>query len=183
MKICFLDDLKPLGEEGSSVHKWELLNNLSKLGLEIHLFTNKTENIKKSSVHKVKRNIISFPIKIFKINKKIQCDILYSRNITYGFLGILISKIQNSKFILELNGIPTDEWKIYKKYNLKQNLNNKLNRFCISFLSKFVYRNSDGIIVVTPLIKKYLILNKVKREKIKVINNGVNQKIFKPTYR
>ena len=59
---------------------------------------------------------------LLKLNKKIHFNILYSRNISYGFLGILISKIQNSKFILELNGIPTDEWKIYKKFNMKQNL-------------------------------------------------------------
>lgn len=55
-----------------------------------------------------------------------------------------------------------------------------LNR-CLLAIAKFLYRQSDHMVVVTPAFKKYLIQHRdVAAEKISIVENGVETALFCP---
>ncbi len=49
MKIFLMDTIDPSRKSGATIHKWELLRNLSRSGHEIHSVT--SEDIKIDEVH------------------------------------------------------------------------------------------------------------------------------------
>jgi glycosyltransferase involved in cell wall biosynthesis len=60
------------------------------------------------------------------------------------------------------------------------NANSPLHR-ALANIAGFLYRRSDRIVVVTPAFQDYLVKHwRVPREKILVIENGVESKIFAP---
>jgi colanic acid biosynthesis glycosyl transferase WcaI len=52
---------------------------------------------------------------------------------------------------------------------------------CLAMIAGFLYRHSDRVVVVTPAFEDYLVEHwRVPREKISVIENGVETQLFSP---
>jgi len=93
-----------------------------------------------------------------------------------GLSGFILSFIKRVPFILEIRdlwpeslvgaGVGTETTVVYK---------------LLSNLSKFLYKHSVHIIVVTPAFKEFLVGNyEVNPSKISVIRNGVDLEVFNP---
>lgn len=109
--------------------------------------------------------------------KKVLSDkdtvILYARYGAFDFSYPLISKIKGIPLVVEVNGIQESELatKGYGRFAL----------FLTRFFSGFLFRRSSHIIAVTKTIKEVLMEDyKIAAEKITVIHNGADTKIFKP---
>ena len=159
---------------GWTTHRWELIQNLSKFENDLYVISR--ENIEISNVyvyHIKKKNKFSFIYSIFKIIKKGQFDIIYTRNIYMGFLILMVKKFYDFKLILELNGLTVEDSKV-NEYK------NKIFTEIIIRLEFFVAKHADAVIGVTSGIRDILIENGISRNKINVVSNGANVDLFKP---
>jgi len=126
MKIFILDMINPLLNNASAVHRWELIQNLAKIGHDIYVIA--YENVELKGVHtnllQTKKGVFGKLLSrfryielLFKLAKKHHVDILYTRNGLIGAMGYLIKRITGSKLVFELNGISSNEWELIKKQN------------------------------------------------------------------
>ena len=185
MKILIMDTIKSLGRDGGTIHRWELTRNLSKLGCEVHVMSY-TTNTRLEGVHihtltkksKVKYKYITQLIKLVKWH---HFDIIYTRNIMIGIIGLLIKKVWKSKLVLEVNGIALDERRLIEnQLPAKRKRLRSIKIEFLGYLEIFVIRKADAVIAVTQGIKEYLINHGVDKNKVWVIENGANTELFKP---
>ena len=124
MKIFVMDTVKPQLEGASAVHRWELIQNLAKIGTDVYVITYK--NIELEGVHAsilrtgngVFGRLFSrfrYVWMLFELAMKHHFDILYTRNGLTGVIGYLLGLITGSKLVYESNGILADEWEVIKK--------------------------------------------------------------------
>ena len=182
MKILIMDIMKPLGKDGSTIHRWELARNLAKLGCKVYAISY-TDNSSEEGLHicLLPKNKIKYVIQLLKLVTRHRFDIIYTRNIMKGIIGFLIRRLRNSKLVIEVNSISPDEWRFVEKQ-----LSGKIKR-CrdikikfLKYLEIFVIKKADAVIVVTHGIKNYLVNHKVDENKVWVIGNGANTDLFKP---
>lgn len=176
-----MDTLKTLGRDGSTIHRWELARNLSKLGHEVQVmsYTNtKPEGVRTYTLSK--KSKIKYIIHLTRLVKLHHFDIIYTRNIVIGSIGLLLKKVWKSKLILEINGISSDERRLIEKQLTKREKLNSIKIIFFGYFGIFIIKKADAIIAVTPGIKNYLIDHGVDKTKIWVIKNGANTELFKP---
>jgi len=189
LQIFYLDILKPTSNaDGSLIHRVELVNNLSKLNVNINaICLNEASALIDDRVdcHLISgRNTLILYIQYLSIFLRSlifkKFDIIYTRNQSFVFLTkILFLNIYNKKLIFELNGIAKDERKLIS-CNSKGSQNSSID-FIKEFIFKKSIRTPYKIIAVTSGIKKYLHDEyDINNEKIVVINNGANTDQFKP---
>ena len=106
MKIYIMDTIElPNGSRGDT-RKWELPRNLSKMGHEVHVMTCEDTKVEGTVTHTMKaREKYRFDF-LFKLTHLISIlrvimvsnpDIIYTRNVSFALLGLLIKKIKKCK--------------------------------------------------------------------------------------
>jgi len=107
-----------------------------------------------------------------------QYDIIYARDFHAVIIAQLPRLVFRKKLVFEINGIANEEWRLKK--------DSFLNHILVSFIKraeKMATRYSEKIISVAPKIKLYLTQHfNCPSEKIDVIPNGVNAKMFCPIH-
>ena len=182
IKILIMDPVKPLDRDGSMVHRWELARNLANQGCEVHIITYTDIIPERVQIHPLpKKSKIRYIMQLPKLVMKHQFDIIYTRNILRGVIGILIKKVWKLELVLEVNGISLDEWRLVEEQSIteKKGHRNAQIKF-LGYLEIFVIRKADAVIVVTQGIEDYLINHGVDKNKVWVIENGANTELFKP---
>jgi len=182
MNVLLLDTIKPELQGAGNIHRWELVNNLAKLGCEIFAISITNIDIEKIHIHPLhKKSFIRYFIQLLKLVTNHHFHIIYTRNNLKGIIGIIISKIWKSNFIIEVNGVSQYELRLTQKQS--QTVNDVISRMRINLLMLleiFVIKKADVVIVVTQGIKDDLINKGVDINKIHVIENGANTELFKP---
>ena len=189
MKIFILDTVKPQLQGAGAVHRWELVRNLSKLGCDIYATAYK--NIELNGLHtnllQTKKGVFGklfsqfrYVRLLFNLSMKYRFDILYTRNGLTGTIGHVIKMLTGSKLVYELDGIPSDEWKLVKKEKNRSNMFEKIMIVFSIHTGMFALKKADAIIAVTHGIKNYLLERGVTENKVWVVENGANTELFKP---
>jgi len=165
MKIYIMDTIDlPNGSRGDT-RKWELTRNLSKMGHEVHVMTYEDTKVEGAVTHTMKaREKYRFDF-LFKLTHLVSIlrviivskpDIIYTRNVSFALLGLLIKKIKNAK--LELNGLFSEDWKSEKKLYIGiKKLYVSIKNIIWSYLEFFVAKKADAVIAVAQGIKDILI--------------------------
>lgn len=186
MNIYFVAPIIYELKSAELTHTLELFNNLEKIGNNITLFIHSKSKLTDNNVQikyiliKNKRTLwkIAGQIKMFfsLIKHTLQNgkpDVLYTRVGGLTFFPLLFSKIVNCSYIIEVNGLITDEMRI-------QNM----PYWHIWIADKIInlhYKKSDMIVAVTRGIKKEICKSiNIDKDKIVVIQNGANTDLFKP---
>lgn len=192
MNIFFIDIVKPpgiyAGMEGSMIHKWELITNLSKDGNEIHTLSHENmiyENIFFHAIPNSKRSIrLAYAAFIFKLLKKYDFDLLYIRTDagTYATFGFILTQFFKCPVVSEINGITFDEQQLVRSelFGTKVEILDKIIIKFRKYKEISMWKRSDSIIAVTSGIKQHLVQFQIDEAKIHVIENGANTKLFKP---
>ena len=177
-----MDPIKPLDMDGSMVHRWELARNLANLGCVVHTITYTDIIPERVHTHPLpKKSKIGYIMQLLKLVMKHRFDIIYTRNISRGVIGILIKKVWKSKLMLEINSISLDEWRLVEEQSITEEKGHSSAQIkFLGYLENYVIRKADAVIVVTQGIEDYLINHGVDKNKVWVIENGANTELFKP---
>lgn len=104
-------------------------------------------------------------------------DVVHFRSIWEGMAVILHKKVQKYKTIYEVNGLPSVEL----RYHYPGIMKNKPLIEKFSTLETALLIESDAIIVPSNITKKFLLEKGALERKIRLIPNGVDLALFKPT--
>jgi len=172
------------------IHITEIINAFKKLGYEVlEVSLVKNNSIKKSEgkegrfweiisllipkllyeVMEIVYNVYGY-LKLKKAIKSFQPNFIYERYSSFNFCGVLVAKHTHTKICLEVNA-PLHMEKIkYEKLFFKKLSKNIENWVC---------NNATACIVVSSPLKKILIDQGVRAEKLTVVSNGINPDHFK----
>jgi glycosyltransferase involved in cell wall biosynthesis len=189
MKIGYIINQEiPLNlPRGDAVHILHFIENLNRIGCEVFLIrkdrSGKEHNIK---IHYIKSPIkfwkfhrifysIEFYYKCSSIIKKERPDILQEREVlwrTYlNFGGPLLAHKYNIPYVLEVNAPILYERGRYHSY---------ISRELEKIFEKRLFAKVNKIIVVSNVLKSYLLTMGVSEEKIAVVPNGADEDMFNP---
>jgi len=118
---------------------------------------------------------ISVFMKSFRISKKIDPDVIvlnYPSPYT-GLLGFLEGRILRKRVVVDFNDLIAQY--IGALLNLDQN---SLTAKLLAQVQRFIVRNSDKTIAPTRFIKDYAVSSGVPENKVSIIPNGVDTKMF-----
>ncbi|MGP8321301.1 MAG: glycosyltransferase family 4 protein [Methanosarcinaceae archaeon] len=182
MKILIMDPMKLLDTDGSMIHRWELARNLANLGCEVHAVSYTDITPERVHIHPLpKKSKIGYIIQLLKLVMKHRFDIIYTRNVPRGVIGILIKKVWKSKLIFEVNGISLDERRLVEEQAITEGKGHRsVQIMFLGYLENFIIGKADAVIAVTQGIKDHLIDRGVDENKVWVIENGANTELFKP---
>ena len=184
-----MDTIEQPRGSGWTTHKWELARNLSKSGYQMHAMTfpaTKPDGVVTHSIKPKETYKFSFIFKIMHLINILKVvyahnfDILYTRNVSFGLLGLSIKKVTKSKLVLELNGLISEHRKFEKKLYGKMGIIKNFQMAIMDYLEIFTAKKSDAVIAVTQRIKEILIKRGVDENKITVIPNGADVNLFRP---
>jgi len=188
MKIYIMDTIELPKGCGGATHKWELARNISKMGHEVHVMTYEDTKVEGAVTHTMKaREKYRFDF-LFKITHLVSIlrvimvsnpDIIYTRNVSFALLGLLIKRIKNAKLVLELNGL----YSIHRKFEIRMfgmGIFKRIRMAIMDYLEIFTAKKSDAVIAVTQRIKEILIKRGIDESKVTVIPNGANVNLFRP---
>lgn len=193
MKILYVTLENLSLHKGSVVHIKEVIDGLQKRGHQVGLVGSawtKPENFYhfynihtktffpfKYLFHKEKAYFvlsISLFLTLFKVLRRY--DLIYARDYHTAIISLIPRVIFNKNLVYEINGIANEEQRLKS--------DSILNRILVYFIKKaekLAARCSGRIVSVTPQIAAYLTQYlHCSTEKVKVIGNGVNTKIFYP---
>jgi glycosyltransferase involved in cell wall biosynthesis len=192
MKICYIlnYELSLNLPRGDAIHIANFVLNIKKLGHDIFFIRKngsnelvssdiKSYNITFSSKLKV-INKIFYAFKFYKttfsILKEEMPDIIHEREVSwrtyFNLGGMLLAWKFQIPYILEANAPILFERGIYHSYFAR-----KLEKIS----EKVFFDKASKIIVVSNVLKDYLVAMNVPKEKIAVIPNGADIKMFNPT--
>jgi glycosyltransferase involved in cell wall biosynthesis len=101
-----------------------------------------------------------------------------SPQLLVGLAGWWISRLKHVPFIFEVRDLWPESLVAVGVSNAKSVLNRSLAR-----IAAFLYQRADHIVVVTPAFREFLISRwQIPAEKISVVPNGVETKIFAPQF-
>jgi len=180
------------GKDAQTTHVMELFKNLTEL-CNVYLFIPKPKEILK--IH-AEKNIIMIPniltgtigyifFDLFLFYYlachcfKNRPDIIYVRSSIVLYSYMVVSKIFSIPFIIEINGLPINE---FKTRHYQAGMFKKVTNLAFAKLNeKLNYKLAKKILVVSLGIKKYIVTNyKINQNKISLIQNGANTDIFRP---
>ena len=195
MKILYITLENLSLHKGSVVHVKAIVGGLRKLGHHVGLAaisSNQSEN----ADHFYNLSVMPHPmLRLFRLKKQPliissiilflylfrnlpQYDTIHARDYHTVIIALLPRLIFRKKLLFEINGIAHEEQSL-KSHSF-------LNRIIVSFIQKaekIATKNSESIISVTTQIGAYLIRNfNCPPNKVKVIANGVDTKIFYPIH-
>lgn len=176
--------------DAQGIHITEIINAFRKLNhevLEISLVKDNTNREKKKNQNRFLDLITMLIPRIlyefmeifynvygyFRLRKAIKIfkpDFIYERYSSFNFCGVLVAKHTNIKICLEVNA-PLHMEKIkYEQLNFK-GLSKRIENW--------VCNNAAACIVISSPLKKILVKQGVREEKLNVIINGINPDHFK----
>ena len=101
-----------------------------------------------------------------------------SPQLLVGLAGWWISRLKHVPFIFEVRDLWPESLVAVGVGNANSTLHRLLGR-----IAGFLYRKADHIVVVTPAFREYLVNRwQVPAEKISVVTNGVETRIFSPRF-
>ena len=101
-----------------------------------------------------------------------------SPQLLVGLSGWWISRLKHVPFIFEVRDLWPESLVAVGVGNANSTLHRLLGR-----IAGFLYRKADHIVVVTPAFREFLVNRwQVPAEKISVVSNGVETKIFSPQF-
>jgi len=101
-----------------------------------------------------------------------------SPQLLVGLAGWWISRLKNVPFIFEVRDLWPESLVAVGVGNAKSALHRSLTR-----IAAFLYRKADHIVVVTPAFREFLVDRwQVPAEKISVVPNGVEIRVFSPQF-
>lgn len=110
---------------------------------------------------------------LFILYKKEKINIIYTRHETFNFVPLIISKLLNIPYVVEINGLVIEERRL-------SGASKQLIAFS-RFSEKISYKYATRIISVTQDIKNCIVERyNIPDEQIVVIENGANIDLFKP---
>jgi glycosyltransferase involved in cell wall biosynthesis len=193
MKILYITLENLSLHKGSVVHIKEIVAGLQKLGHHVGLVgcsQNKFEEVDNFY------NLLHTPfllLKFFNLKKQpylissiflffylfktlLRYDIIYARDYHTAIIAFLPRILFNKKLVLEMNGFASEEEGLKGKSFFKNIL-----VWAIKKMEKLATRCSNEIVTVTPYMATHLVQSYgCEPQKIEVIGNGVNIKIFYP---
>ena len=99
-----------------------------------------------------------------------------SPQLLVGLSGFWIAKLKGVPFVLEIRDLWPESLTAVGVGNPNSLLHRTLRK-----IAGFLYRQADHVVVVTPAFRDYLIKNwRVPAEKISIVQNGVETKLFSP---
>ena len=160
---------------GAESHRFELIKGLANTGHEIFVPIRKKMNLGVKGVHTftIKGGKVKQSKAFLTVARKEDIEVVYTRNYQAGELGIWLKRILGTKLIYEVNGL------FYEEYLMLHGLKNKRKAKRISKNDLKVATNADAIIAVANEIKENYIKRGIIKDKIHVIENGVNEERFK----
>jgi glycosyltransferase involved in cell wall biosynthesis len=188
MKVDMLYDLQLEGHGAGTTHTMELFENLKKIGNEVDLFV----LAKPKNAAPYKRANISFlPILnipllrgvsyqlvllfyylLYQI-KRTKPHVIYARISLLTISPLILSKLLKIPYVVEINGLGIDEMKLSNT--------SKLTIQILKVNEKLNYKHAKKIVAVTQGVKEGIKeLYNIPDEKIVVIENGSNIKLFRP---
>ena len=187
MKILYLTSEDMRKEGGGKTHFFEVAKHLTDLGNELLILLpgylpcdNKNYRLNIKYVPTFRKSIFAYLfyefINIFYLSyyiSKFKPDVIYSRQCLLDFMHPIIAWLFKVPYVMEKNGIMEDEFR-----------SRGINEFIIKILKLSERVNlhlSRMIICVTDGIKREIFNRyKISENKMVVIPNGVNPKIFRP---
>ena len=101
-----------------------------------------------------------------------------SPQLLVGLAGWWISRLNHVPFVFEVRDLWPESLAAVGVGNANSALHRLLRR-----IAGFLYRKADQIVVVTPAFREYLVSKwHVAREKISIVPNGVETRIFSPRF-
>jgi len=193
MKILYitLEDISL--HKGSVVHIREIVEGLRNQGHEIGLMARARDpydrvdhfynlNPFRSRLPKGLRNktsaiLLSFVLMFFLLFKVLRrYDLLYARDYHTVIASFLPRILWRKKLVFEVNGLASEERKLRG-----DSFVNGLSVWILRCGERLATRWSDAIVSVTPQLASFLMDHYCcKSEKVKVVSNGVNTKVFRP---
>ncbi len=127
IKVLYITGETVPGNNGGSVHVWEVASNLSRLGYDVTLISQKQGTLAPSEYLKgvkLLRTNMQYSNKILSIaGLKLlpellmrRFDIIIERYVTFGGVGTIYSKLKKIPLILEVNSPHTEE--LIWRYNI-----------------------------------------------------------------
>ena len=176
---AFLDGLA-----GNSIHVCELSKNLLELGHNITVIVKSSDtnyeckgiNVKHINYTNIRiLRMVSFELHAFLagliIATKTRPDVIYMRHELVSNCGYFLSKLLRIPVITEVNGLLIDERRI----------GGSKSNFFADKIERFNLARNDKIIAVTSRLKQVLKKEyNIPKNKITVIQNGANTRVFKP---
>jgi glycosyltransferase involved in cell wall biosynthesis len=193
MKIVYITLENMSLHKGSVVHVKEVIIGLRNLGHQVTLIAPAFAEIENADCfYNIHPNAIKI-LKFLGLKKKSyfislvllflyffsvlpRSDVIYAREFYVVLVALLPRLLFKRKLVFEINGMASEEQKLRG--------DSFINRIC-SFLLKmgemFAAKCSNLVVSVTPQISSYLIYYfHCKSDKIKVVQNGVNIRVFSP---
>lgn len=180
-----------LSPKGDAVHIRSFLENFIKIGGKVFLIKyttrkkviNERTDIKTYTIKWIgsipsiyNLNRLIFNIRLYQagssIIKEEKPDIIHERETFFNFAGLLLAKKIKIPYVLEVNAPLSYE--MGRHYS-------RINQEIGKIIERKLFNGADRIIVVSNILKKYLLNQGVGEEKIKVVQNGVDEKLFNPT--
>jgi starch synthase len=195
MKILYISFEDLSLHKGSTVHVKEIVDGLRKLGHQVGLVARASDRyegvghfynlyhgkffwarflgLKRTSYF-----ISSILLFLYLIKLLPQYEIVYARDFHTVIIALLPRLFFNRKLVFEINGIANEEQQLKSDSML-----NRIFTFSIRKAEKMASKYSDRIVAVTPHIASYLTQHFFcPSDKIEIVNNGVNTKIFRPIH-
>jgi glycosyltransferase involved in cell wall biosynthesis len=111
-------------------------------------------------------------IAVKKLSKEVcqnKVDFIYERSAFFLFAGAKVSMKYNIPLIVEVNEVAGEK-----------RVRGQVFIWPAKYIEKYVFNQADAIIVVSSFLKEKIADLGVAREKIYVIQNGADEKLFKP---
>ena len=195
MKILYITLENLSLHKGSVVHIKEVIDGLQKRGHQVGLIasaSSKNKNVYHFyNIHPMTLfllNFIDFKKKLYFISSLLlflrlfkiirHYDIIYARDFHTVIIALIPRLIFKKKLVFEINGIANEEQRLKG-----DRIVNRVFAFLIRKAENIATKCSDRIISVTPQIETYLAQHfGCPQNKIEVVGNGVNTKIFRPIH-
>ena len=172
--LLLLPTISLQGEGGPVTHTKELLGNLARKA-DVDLISAYTKIPKMPIVFILANELLGLVRGSLRILAH-RPDVIYSRG-SQVIIGTILAGLFRLPYVIEVNGIGTDEAKIVKSRGLYYHLRLWKHRFHGRLASTYV----DRIVAVTPGIKQVFEDEwHVPPERITVIENGANTDLFHP---
>lgn len=188
MRVCMFSEFFLPYVGGGQVHVYELSKALTKLGCEVHVICNAMENCrnheeisgihihrvgivgKVGSIHRRSRYILSSQKKAREIHRKNRLDIIHAHVPAGAIAGVMAGKTLGLPIVTTIHTL------YFKVRGFTEEMP-PLSKYMEKFIVKLPH---DKIIAVSRVIAKQLKGLGIAAEKIEIIPNGVNLRMFNP---
>ncbi len=162
IKISVLDyDIDKKMHSKSILIKKQIFTNINRAIDNSNVKIIRTAHIQVPYLRRFTSLITNF-FEMVNIFRKNRPDVIVGFSLTNGVIGLILSKLYRIPYVFYY--IDLLHTLIPVHYTKK----------IASIFSRFLFKNSDKVIVVTKSLQKYVLNEKVKPEKVKVLLNGIS---------